>query len=80
MIRALDSREIDRTIARWIKKNYPNFKVLDQMVWEERGRVFNKVQVAGPGASKELFFDISMYSRRTGGNPETSPTGLPPRP
>lgn len=80
VIRSLDDREINRTTARWIKKNYPNFKVMDQMVWGEHGRTFNKVTVAGPNEGvKYLWFDISMYARRSG-NPDTNPTGLPPRP
>jgi hypothetical protein len=80
MIRSLSDSEINRTVARWIKKNYPNFKVLDQMVWEEHGRTFTKVMIAGPNeGGKQIYFDISMYARRSG-NPDTNPTGLPPRP
>jgi hypothetical protein len=80
VIRSFSDTEINRTVARWIRKNYPNFKVLDQMVWEEHGRTFNKVTVAGPNqGAKYLYFDISMYARRSG-NPDTNPTGLPPRP
>lgn len=80
IIRSLDDREINRTTALWIKRNYPSFKVLDQMVWEEHGRTFNRVTLAGPNeGAKYIYFDISMYARRSG-NPDTNPTGLPPRP
>jgi hypothetical protein len=79
IIRSLDDREINRMIARWLKKNYPNFNVMDQQVWQEHGRTFNKVEIAGPNqGGKHIFFDISMYARHRG-NPDTSPTGLPPR-
>lgn len=81
IIRAMDDREISRAVARWLKKTYPNFKVLDQQVWEERGRTFNKVTIAGPNeGAKFVWFDISMYARRSGGTPDPNPTGLPPRP
>ena len=79
ILRTFDDRELNSMMARWLKKNYPEFKVMDQFVFAEHGRTFNKVSIAGPNqTTKRIYFDISMYARHSG-NPEPSPTGLPPR-
>ena len=67
-IRTYSDTELNRTIARWLKTNYPEYKVLDQEVTQERGGfVYNVVSIAGPNQStKRIFFDISMFARRVG--------------
>ena len=53
-------------MKRWLKTNYPEYKVMDQEVTEERGGfVYNVVSLAGPGTStKRIFFDITMFAKR----------------
>jgi hypothetical protein len=65
-IRTYSDTELNRTMKRWLKTNYPEYKVLDQEVTEERGGfVYNVVSIAGPGQStKRIFFDITMFAKR----------------
>jgi hypothetical protein len=65
-IRTFSDVELNRMMARWLKTNYPDFKVMDQEVTEERGGVvYNVVSIAGPGPStKRIYFDITMFARR----------------
>jgi hypothetical protein len=79
-IRTFSDIELNREIARWLRRNYPQFNVMDQEIVELRGNTYHVVSIAGAGQStKRIYFDISMYAKRTN-DPNPNPLPLPPRP
>ena len=68
-IRTSSETEGDRLALDWIRANYPGYTVQHQDLIEQRDRAYNMITIIGPGnTAQRVYFDISSYYRRIGGD------------
>ncbi len=68
-VRTRSETEGGRLVLDWIRANYPGYIVQQQELFEQRDRAYNMITIIGPGnTAQRVYFDISSYYRRLGGD------------